>query len=69
MAVMIALIYWLLEAASTRRLARRLGLQSVEQMIGVSCERRGTTRRAVWEVPEIRLPQSWAGQAPFLGQG
>jgi uncharacterized protein YbjT (DUF2867 family) len=51
-------VYWLMEALpATRESARRLGLVSVEQMVGsmvrAIAEPPGGVR--VWEVPEIRL--------------
>jgi uncharacterized protein YbjT (DUF2867 family) len=54
----IAPIYWLLETLpSTRKSARRLGLVSVEQMIGSMARAIADPPNGVrvWEVPEIRL--------------
>jgi hypothetical protein len=54
----IAPLYWLLEALPfTRESARRLGLVSVEQMIGsmVRAIMEPPSGVRVWEVPQIRL--------------
>jgi uncharacterized protein YbjT (DUF2867 family) len=54
----IAPLYWLLEALpSTRESARRLGLVSVEQMIGSMARAIAEPPNGVrvWEVPQIRL--------------
>ena len=51
-------VYWLMSALpATRESARRLGLVSVEQMVGslVRAIAEPTTGIRVWEVPEIRL--------------
>ena len=51
-------VYWLMEALpATRESARRLGLVSVEQMVGsmVRAIAEPPAGVRVWEVPEIRL--------------
>ena len=51
-------VYWLMAALpATRESARRLGLVSVEQMVGslVRAVAEPTTGIRIWEVPEIRL--------------
>ena len=51
-------VYWLMSALpATRESARRLGLVSVEQMVGslVRAVAEPTTGIRIWEVPEIRL--------------